>query len=345
LVAPTRARTVRRALLTIDLTEAVLAEALELKAGLIVAYHPPLFAPLKRVDGAGADPKQRILAAVLENKLAVYSPHTALDAAPGGINDWLCAGLGAGDTRPLEQEADDARELKVAVFTPAEAVDQIRTAMADAGAGIIGDYAQCSFGSPGEGTFLGGASTNPAVGRAGRLENAPEIRLEMVCPTHALPRVAAAIAKHHPYEEPAWDAYPLAPRPRLGAGAGRLLTLAKPTPLKTLLARAKKMLGLKQVRLAAPTAIANPAIRTVAVCPGAGGSLFERVTADLYLTGEMRHHDVLAKTEAGASVILTDHTNTERPYLPTLAQRLNKALAGKVEVVVSKTDADPLNMV
>lgn len=342
LVAPTKAKGVRRVgvvLLTIDLTEAVLAEAIHMKAGLIVAYHPPIFSGMKRVNGGSAG--------AIENKLAVYSPHTALDAAAGGMTDWLCAGLGQGATAPIEGAEVGGDELKVVVFVPHAAVDELRGAMSAAGAGVIGGYTECAFGLEGEGTFYGGAGTAPVVGRAGRLEKASEVRLEMVCPSGSLARVAEAIARHHPYEEPAWDVYPLAGKPRAGVGAGRVLTLDKAVTLKILVSRTKKMLGLKHVRVAGSPELKAGArlVRTVAVCPGAGGSLFEGVQADAYLTGEMRHHDVLAKVEGGGGVILTDHTNTERPYLPVLAERLHGELKGKVEVVVSKVDADPLSVV
>ena len=219
------APSVTRVLLTIDLTEAVLEEARTAQAELVVAYHPPLFRPTKRLDAAR--PTSRVLLRAARAGIALYSPHTALDAAPGGMNDWLAAGLGTGTQAPLidANVLDPNAELKLVTFVPAAHVDGLRTALALAGAGVIGDYNFCSSQSPTTGTFLGGDTTKPVVGARGQLETVPEVRLEMVCPKHALGRIARALRGAHPYEEPAWDLYPLAPRPAAGFGIGRSLSL------------------------------------------------------------------------------------------------------------------------
>ncbi|MGM0576712.1 MAG: Nif3-like dinuclear metal center hexameric protein [Myxococcota bacterium] len=235
-------RTIRRVALTIDLTEGVLAEALEAGADLVVAYHPPIFKGLKRL--VAAEPKHRIVMDAIRAGVPVYSPHTALDAAPGGLNDWLLKGLG--ETR----------------------------------------------------------------------EPAPI----------------------EPVEEPPEGAV---------AGAGRTARLSEPTDLPALVRALKAHLGLEYVRVAAPAALreGEGRISRVAVCPGAGGSLFAGLEGpDLYVTGEMRHHDVLARVAAGAAVVLTDHTNTERGYLPVLRERLSAALGDGVAIDVSVRDADPLRV-
>jgi dinuclear metal center YbgI/SA1388 family protein len=334
-----------RVLLTIDATRAVLREPSLGAGACLLAYHPPIFAALKRVD------RMCSLVAVeaLRRGFAVYSPHTALDAVAGGMNDWIAEAFGSASVTPIvpHERAEPGAELKLVVFVPAENADTVRRALSDAGAGVIGDYSQCSFNLRGEGTFLGGATANPTVGHAGRFERVEEIRLEMVCPKRALPRVAAALVEHHPYEEPAWDVYPLAPKPRLGAGVGRIVTLAEPAPLGDVLVRVKRHLGLEQLRVAASEAHERGApIRRVALCAGSGGSVFERTSGvDLYLTGEMRHHDVLAKLSQGASVILCEHSSSERGYLPRLRERLLAATGNAVEVTIAGSDVEPLRTV
>jgi putative NIF3 family GTP cyclohydrolase 1 type 2 len=152
------------------------------------------------------------------------------------------------------------------------------------------------------------------------------------------------ISAHHPYEEPAWDVYPLSTPPRPNVGAGRLVRLATPISLNEAVARLKAYLGLAHLRVATTSAHSsgNP-IECVAVCAGAGGSLFERVSiAQLFVTGEMRHHDVLAKLRAGSSVILSEHTHTERGYLPEFARRIENAAEGQLRVLISERDRDPL---
>jgi dinuclear metal center YbgI/SA1388 family protein len=351
LVEPVRPRRIERVLLTIDLTEPVMDEAVSEHSSAIIAYHPPIFQPLKRLTTGVA--RQRTIGRALEHRIAIYSPHTALDAVPGGLCDWLCEGLGpVKQTRPINpaQSIGSSLSRKLVVFVPVDHVDRLRAALAAIpGVGQIGDYSHCSYNSPGYGTFLGNQKTNPTVGQRGRLERADEVRMEMVCPAGALPTAAQVIARAHPYEEPAWEAYPLAELPMPDRGAGRIARLARSVSLKTLVGRVKKHLGLWQVRVAPPCGKRGlaTAYDQVAVCPGAGGSLFESVGQPMVLlTGEMRHHDVLSHTEAGRAVILTDHTNTERGYLKRLARRLGDELASAggaaVDLAMARSDHDPL---
>jgi dinuclear metal center YbgI/SA1388 family protein len=335
---------ITRALLTIDLTSAVLDEAERLSAALVVAYHPPLFKPLARVRMS--QPGEHVVARALSRGISVYSPHTALDAAPRGVNDWLAEALGPGESAPLVQSyaAEPTAELKLVVFVPRENADALRHALADAGAGIIGNYSECSFHLEGTGTFLGNEASNPVVGKAGELERAPEVRLEMVCPRRALPAISRALYATHPYEEPAWDLYPLHDKPKAGTGIGRGVRLAEGQSLTDAVAKIKAHLGLSAVRLAASERHRRgEKIQTLAVCAGSGGAVFEKAPGfDLYLTGELRHHDVLAMNARGASVVLCDHTNTERGYLPRFKERLDAAAGGALEVVVSTADREPL---
>ncbi len=335
---------VERVLLTIDATPGVIAEAVTLGANCLVAYHPPIFRAEKRFSR----PKNPALFAAAQHGFAVYSPHTALDAAAQGLNDWLAEGLGPGTTQPLTpSRSAGAAEFKVVVFVPHAQVDALRDALAAAGAGVIGNYSHCSFTLDGEGSFFGNADSTPQLGSAERLERVPEIRLEMLCAAGALPAVAAAIRRVHPYEEPAWDVYPLAAKPLPSAGSGRLVRLATPTSLDVLLDRIKQHLGLAQLRLAASDAQrAGAQIRSVALCAGSGGSVFEREReADLYLTGELGHHQILATLARGQSVVLCNHTHTERGYLPRLRERLLELTAQRIEVHISKADREPLEIV
>lgn len=329
-------------LLTIDLTAAVLREAADAGARMIVAYHPPIFEPLPRLTDA--EPRQRIVLEAARRSIAVYSPHTALDAAPGGVNDWIAEGLGRGDVRALRphESLPESEQCKIVTFCPAEAADRVRSALATVGAGQIGGYEQCSFEIRGTGTFFGGPGTKPAVGRKGVLERQDEVRLEMVCPQRALALAVATLREFHPYEEPPIEIHPLLPRPRRGIGQGRRLVLDEKQALDAIVDRVRERLGAERLQVAAAPG-APRRFGTIGICAGAGGSL--RVAAveqgcEVFVTGEMRHHDVLAATAAGCSVILAGHTATERPYLKVLRKRLAAALPD-LEVSVSRRDADP----
>lgn len=331
------------ALLAIDLTQAVLDEAVGSGAGAIVAYHPPIFRPLR--DLTADTPEGAVLLAAAAHRIAILSPHTALDAAAGGLGDWLAAGLGAGSAEPLEPalERPDGEAVKIVTMAPPSAIEALRGALAAAGAGRIGAYEECSFELRGEGTFLGGEASNPVVGRRGALERVGETRLEMVCSRAALAAALRALRAAHPYEEPPVEVHPLDPRPRVDAGQGRLLALDTPVSLSELVARAKARLGTPRLRVAAPRGM-DAVVRRVGLCPGAGGELLaaaRRAGCDAFLTGEMRHHDVLAAANSGCAILLAGHTNTERPFLPELAARLGAALAG-VRFAVSVADRWPL---
>ena len=333
-------------LLTIDLTEPVLREAIESSARFIVAYHPPIFEPLSRLTDATAT--QRVVLDAVRNGIAVYSPHTALDATPDGINDWIAKGLGRGDVRALEphQSLPRTEQCKLVTFCPADAVSRLRKSLATVGAGRIGDYELCSFEIQGTGTFLGGASTSPTVGRRGTLERVDEVRLEMVCPEASLALAVTTLREFHPYEEPPIEIYRLMPRPMRGTGEGRRVVLDQKQPLAVIVERIKRRLGVPSLRVA--LADQHPRrYRTIGICAGAGGSLrpaASRQGCELFLTGEMRHHDVLAAQGDGCTVVLAGHTNTERGYLKVLRKRLASELPG-VGIAISRRDADPLKTV
>jgi dinuclear metal center YbgI/SA1388 family protein len=353
LIEPSKPKPIRRVLLTIDLTESVLEEAIRLGVGFIVAYHPPLFDPIKHLAYSTTFAfKQRLAIRAIESGISVYSPHTALDSVQGGVNDWLLEGFGAGWSGPMIEympKIDEARPSKVVVFVPAKHADQLRNAMADAYAGWIGRYSHCSFNIEGVGTFRGGGDTSPAVGKKERLEKVAEIRLEMICISDDVPLIVNTIRAHHPYEEPAIDVYPLTPitpKELAVCGQGRFLHLDEPVKLTTLVSQIKAHLGLRAVRVAeAPSTYPDGKVHTVGACAGAGGALLKNFLPDVFITGEMRHHDVLAANARGISVILCDHTNTERGYLPTLKKKLREKLGKAVKIDISKADREPLRIV
>ncbi len=329
-----------RALLCIDLTEAVLAEAVELGARLIVSYHPPIFAPLTAMTTDTW--KGRVLLGCAQQGIAIYSPHTALDAAEGGVNDWLVRGVGSGQVTPINPAAANRgpEQYKFVTFAPPEHAEKVRNALAEAGAGWIGNYSHCTFNIPGTGTFRGEAGANPTVGKVGQLETVEELRIESICPGDRVQAVVAALRKAHPYEEPAFDVYRLLATPAATparTGQGRRIVLDEPIDLATLIARVKRHLGVTSLAVGRP--VVEQPIRTVAVCAGAGGSVVaEAPDADAWLTGEMRHHDILDATQNNRAVLLPGHTQTERPYLPTYRHRLAELTGDAVAWHISGAD-------
>ena len=332
-----------RALVAIDLTEAVLDEAIRLKSQAIVLYHPPIFAPLRQLNDA--TPRGALLLRAARAGIALLSPHTALDAADGGVNDFLCSVVGEGQSVPLEPAAatTPGQSHRVTVHVPIDHVDAVRAAMARAGAGTIGEYTHCSFEVVGSGTFMPGERARPRVGSRGTLERVTECRLEKVCSAGNLPAVIAAIRASHPYEEPAFTIEALAPVPMPRAGQGRLMRLRAPMTARSIMRALASGLRLRQVEL-----VGDPSQRhaVLGLCAGSGGELIAGARtqgATLFITGELKHHDRLDAAAHGTSVILCGHTETERPYLRVLARRLQRLLPG-LKVTVSKADRPPARM-
>lgn len=328
-----------RVLLCIDLTPAVLTEAVSLRCDAVVAYHPPIFDGVKRLSAGdiGFEAARR--------GIAVYSPHTALDVAPGGTNDTLAGLLGLTDLRPLkpaEPRAGSGALCKLVTFVPDAALDKVCDAIFAAGAGRIGDYSRCSFRTPGVGTFQGSPDTRPAVGEAGKFELTDEIRIETVVPLAKVADVVAALRESHPYEEPAFDLVTLAAPPTSSAiGIGRVGTLPRPASLSSLVAGLKTALGLPHVLVSGP---ASQQITTVAICAGAGRGLIPDVLRatprpDLYLTGELPHHDALHLARKGVASLCTLHSNSERPTLARLVSRLEGFTC-----LLSQADTDPFRV-
>ncbi|MEY2712886.1 MAG: hypothetical protein RL005_1108 [Planctomycetota bacterium] len=332
-----------RVLLAIDLTGPVLDEAIRTKAQALVLYHPPIFAALRRISDG--DPRGALLLRAARAGIALLSPHTALDAADGGVNDFLCSVVGEGQSIPLEPAAatPPGQSHRITVHVPADHVDAVRSAMARAGAGTIGEYTHCSFEVVGSGTFMPGERARPRVGSRGSLERVTECRLEKVCSSANLPAVVAAIRASHPYEEPAFTIEALAPVPMPRAGQGRLMRLRAPMTARSIARALASGLRVRQVEL-----VGDPSQRhaVIGLCAGSGGELIAGARthgATLFITGELKHHDRLDAAAHGTSVVLCGHTETERPYLRVLGRRLQRLLPG-LKVAVSKADRPPARM-
>jgi dinuclear metal center YbgI/SA1388 family protein len=343
LLAGDPAQATSRAMLCIDYTPEVAAEARSAGCDLVIAYHPPIFSPLKRLG-----PENLIFDAIRRG-VAIYAPHTALDIAPGGTNDLLADSIGIppDSRRPLRPIESKPSHYKLITFLPEGDVERVADSLWRAGAGQIGNYTQCSFRTPGQGTFLGQSGTRPAVGQAEQFQRTPEIKLEVIVPSARLPDALAALRQAHPYEEPALDLLQLAPAPqRLGdamLGQGRIGPLPSPTSRAQIIDRIKRALSLDHVLIAGPI---NGQITRAACCAGSCGDLLDdalAARAELYLTGEMRHHDALKAAAKGMTVVCTLHSNSERAVLKRVADKLTTALP-EISFQMSATDRDPFTI-
>jgi dinuclear metal center YbgI/SA1388 family protein len=330
---------VRGILLALDATERVVAEAARRKANLLVTHHPLLFRPMRTVTTG--DTQGRIVRSLLRSGVHLYSAHTNLDFTRGGTSFALGDRLGL---RSMEFLTTPYRlSAKVVTFGPAADVPAIAAAMSAAGAGTIANYDSCSFRTPGTGTFRGNRSSRPAVGKRGRMEQVQEVRLEMIAARRDLERVIAALKQAHPYEEPAYDVYPLE-NVSTAYGMGVLGTLPHSTPLRSFLASVKKRLGCGALRW---TGTAGMRVRTVALCGGGGSELLDEAVrrgADVFVTADVSYHRF---HDAAGRIALVDagHFETEYPVLATVAARLRETLRGErtpVPVLMARSSINPV---
>ncbi len=331
---------VERLMTCLTVTPPVAEEALAAGAQLLVSHHPILFRPVQRLTTATRE--GRMLLALVRAGVAVHSPHTAFDNTHEGINDLLARRLDLRDVAPLKRGPGEG-ECKLVVFVPDGDLARVSDALFAAGAGHIGQYSQCSFRLGGTGTFFGSDATNPTVGQKGRREEVQEWRLEVVCPERRVEAVLAALRKAHSYEEPAFDVYPLRPRPS-GQGEGRLGRLTQPVSLRELADRLKRALGIGYLLAVGAE---DRALERVALVCGAGGSFLKdavRARADVLVTGEMRFHDCLTAETEGIAVLLPGHHATERCGVEELAERLQRQWP-QVHVWPSKRERDPVRLV
>jgi dinuclear metal center YbgI/SA1388 family protein len=309
---------VQRVMTCLTITSTTVAEACQENADLIVTHHPLFYRPVQRVNDQNEE--GRLALTLTRAGIAVYSAHTAYDNAPGGINDQIAGLLELESVRPLRPALAE-RQCKIVVFVPESDLARVSDALFAVGAGQIGQYRECSFRLPGTGTFFGTEQTHPTVGQKGRREEVAEWRLEVVCPERLVDEAIRALRAAHSYEEPAYDVYPLRPAQRPG-GAGRIGRLPRELTLQQLVEKVRRHWQYETVRyVGEPEQI----VGRVAIGCGAGGSLLAdalRAGAEVFVTGEMRFHDLLAAQAEGVSVVLLGHFSSERFAMETLAQRL-----------------------
>lgn len=331
-----RGAAVSRVMTCLTVTPTSAREAIDRGAQLIVTHHPVLFRPVQRLTAD--DPLGRMLLELVRTGVAVYSPHTAFDSTVGGINEMLADRIGLNGCRPLRPSTNSAR-VKLVVFVPEGDLEKVSRAMFDAGAGVIGEYRECSFRVAGRGTFFGSEATNPTVGQAGRREDVDEWRLEVVCPQSAVAQIVAAMSATHSYEEPAYDLYPLASEPG-HTGAGRCGELPNSMSLEAFAILVRTALGSPLVQVVGPR---DRLIQRVAVACGSGSEFLSDASAqscDVLVTGEASFHRLLEAEATGVAVILAGHFATERFAVERLAEKLSGEFAG-LEAWASTTESEP----
>jgi len=328
------------ALVALEATPAVVAEAKTRGAQLLLTHHPLLYQPLKEIRQD--QPPGLMLTALLRAGISLISCHTNLDVAPTGLNAHLARLLQLEDIKILSETGREPY-FKLSVFVPLGYEDRVRQALGDLGLGLIGRYSHCSFASRGQGTYLPLSGARPFQGQEGKLARASESRLEMLTPQSLLVAAITRLKEVHPYEEVAYDLYPLK-NPGTPRGFGRIGDWPQPKPFPEVVALVKELFRVETVRVWGNAPLE---VQRLAVCGGSGGDLLPAALAQgaqLYVTGEVRHHQVppglmqLAVLEVG-------HFASEVVFMAPWAGRLQEIFqqAGlTVEVAAALAQAPPL---
>jgi dinuclear metal center YbgI/SA1388 family protein len=333
---------VKNVLIALDVTEDVVGEAIRKEAQLIIAHHPPIFRPLQKI--ATDTPAGRMISKLIKHDIAVYAAHTNLDVATGGVNDLLAEAIGLENTEVLVPTYEDKLK-KLVVFVPEEDAEVLRDALGKAGAGAIGNYSHCSFSGAGQGFFLPGETTHPHIGERGKLEAVKEIRLETIYPQSMEKKVLHAMVKTHPYEEIAYDIYPLENEGRK-LGLGRIGFIDEMT-LGEFASHVKEALDVKMVRVVGDL---NAKVKKVALLGGDGNKYYSAAKfrgADVYLTGDIYYHTAHDSLMAGLNMVDPGH-NVEKVMKNGVAkvmERLCNQNGFDVTFLPSDIETDPFTFI
>lgn len=336
-------RPVTKVLVALDVVPEVVDEAIEAGAELIIAHHPFIFRPLKKIDMT--ETSGQVIEKLIKHDIAVYAAHTNLDVAKGGVNDLLANALELQNTEVLVP-THEVKLKKLVVYVPVDAADALREAIGKAGAGAIGNYSDCSFSMEGTGRFLPQEGSNPTIGSKGIIESVAEVRIETIYPEPIERKLLSALIKAHPYEEPAYDLYELENTGEV-LGLGRVGTLKEEMTLEQFAGHVKKTLEVDTVRMVGNR---QSLVKKVAVLGGDGNKYFTQALfkgADVYVTGDMYYHIAHDAKAMGLNIIDPGH-NVEKVMKKGVANVM-AARCGvqglSVEFIASEIQTDPFTFI
>lgn len=272
-------------ILTIDTTEAVIEEAIDKGANLVLSHHPIVFSGLKKLNGKNYI--ERAVIKAIKNDIAIYAAHTNMDNVSVGVNAKICEKLNLQHCKILSPIKGSLKKL--VSFIPSKHLEKVRQAIFAAGAGHIGNYDNCSYSTKGKGSFRALENANPYVGALGKIHFEEETRFETIFPAHKQSKVISALLNSHPYEEVAYDIYPL-DNIYEETGAGMIGELENAIPEKDFLDKIKEVFNVGCIR---HTQLLNKSIKKVAICGGSGSFLLAKAmssSADIFITGDFKYH-------------------------------------------------------
>ena len=277
---------VKKALISLDCTEAIIDEAIANNCDMVISHHPIVFKGLKKFNGSSY--VERVVMKAIENKIALYAIHTNLDSINTGVNAKICEKIGLKNCKILSPK--EGLLKKLSFFVPIAQAEEVKTAIFNAGAGAIGNYSNCSFSVRGEGTFKANDSAKPFVGEQNELHTEAEMKIEIIYPVQMEHQIISALNKNHPYETVAYDLYPISNKNE-EVGSGMVGELEEETDALEFLNSLKSKMNLAVVR---HTEILPKKIKRVAVCGGSGSFLLKnaiQANADVFVTADFKYHE------------------------------------------------------
>lgn len=327
---------VNSALLTIDVTEEIIDEAIAKKCGLIISHHPLIFDGIKRLNGNNS--VEKIIIKAIKNDIAIYSAHTNLDNVESGVSGKICEKLNLKNCKVLIPKEHNL--LKLVVFVPQNHIEKVREALFNAGAGHIGNYDKCSFSSAGEGSFRASEKANPFVGEKNEIHFEAETKLETIFPKHLKNKIIQALLSSHPYEEVAYDLF-LLENQTSNIGAGMIGELENEVSESEFLEILKQKFKLSVLR---HSPLLNKKIKRIAVCGGSGSTFLKKAIsekADVYVSGDFKYHQFF---ESENKILITDigHFESEQYSVEIFYDILKKNIPN-FAVNLSEINTNPIN--
>jgi dinuclear metal center YbgI/SA1388 family protein len=323
-------------LITLDVTEKVVEEAVSTNCNLIVAHHPIIFKGLKSLTGRNYVERTVMLA--LRHNIAIYAIHTNLDNVNNGVNKIICDKLALVNTQILLPKKDTL--TKLVTFIPNQSVDQVKKAIFEAGAGQIGNYTDCSFAVEGTGEFTPNAKANPAIGKNNKPEQVNESRIEVIFPSYLSSNVLNALQISHPYEEVAYYLTPLANQNQL-VGSGMMGELKEAMSTADFLKYLKDKMSLSCIR---HTSVLKDAVKSIAVCGGSGSFLLSTAIAsqaDIFISADFKYHEFF---DAEEKIVIADIGHYESEvYTKDLILDIISEKFSTFALNLSKTVTNPIS--
>ena len=322
-------------LVTLDTLETVVDEAIENNCNLIVSFHPILFSALKKLNGKNY--VERTMIKAIKNNISIYAIHTALDNSFEGVNAKICEMLGLKNKKILIPQKNTLRKLTT--YAPIDAVEKVRQALFNAGAGNVGNYDNCSFNAEGYGTFRGNENSNPFVGEKGKLHTENETLIGVIFEKHKERNVLSALFKSHPYEEVAYEIVSLE-NTNQEIGLGMIGDLEEEKSEIDFLNFLKNTMHAKGVR---HSELLGKPIKKVAVLGGSGSFAIKNAIeagADIYVTADIKYHDFY---KAENKLIIADigHYESEQFTKNLLVDILTKKFPN-FAIILSQKNTNPI---